>query len=246
MSAGDGVRLAAMCEAIAGSAHRQMTEAIEFRDWESASEHLNEALDWRRIADIVRTALRPREGEGDGVRGFAAPYNDGSGRWEFRERYDHAALVPARLTLEGKPTSLPAPQPISTGPTGDPVTDTLSWALDIIDQYDERMAPVDGAERVYSPTHVKGKALAQRVLQSRVRRTREGADPDAVMDDPILDATDFAHPAWWRGELYGVEEACRFLNRVLDEGYRGGMRNPLGALADRLNAPVTTEGADGD
>ena len=35
-------------------------------------------------------------------------------------------------------------------------------------------------------------------------------------DDPEADCTDFAHPAWWRGEKYGVREAVRKVNEILD------------------------------
>lgn len=35
-------------------------------------------------------------------------------------------------------------------------------------------------------------------------------------DDPQWDATDGAHPAWWRGEDYGVTEACRMILEVIN------------------------------
>lgn len=60
----------------------------------------------------------------------------------------------------------PAYRAERTGPTGDPVTDSLSWALDLLDKYDERLAQIDGAAMVYTPVHIEGKALARRVLKS--------------------------------------------------------------------------------
>jgi hypothetical protein len=48
-----------------------------------------------------------------------------------------------------------------------------------------------------------------------------------AQDDPILDATDFAHPAWWRGSDYSYFKICETINRILDgkdkgEGAFGG------------------------
>ena len=36
-------------------------------------------------------------------------------------------------------------------------------------------------------------------------------------DDPEFDATDFAHPAWWRGCDYSVEKIIKILNEILDK-----------------------------
>jgi len=35
-------------------------------------------------------------------------------------------------------------------------------------------------------------------------------------DDPEWDATDAAHPAWWRGCDYGVEKAAEAINNMMD------------------------------
>jgi hypothetical protein len=42
-----------------------------------------------------------------------------------------------------------------------------------------------------------------------------------VPDDPGLDCTDAAHPAWWRGQDYGCEMTVAAINRVLDTLERG-------------------------
>lgn len=42
--------------------------------------------------------------------------------------------------------------------------ESLHWALDLIDMYDERLASIDGKELVYSPVHVAGKERARMVL----------------------------------------------------------------------------------
>lgn len=38
----------------------------------------------------------------------------------------------------------------------------------------------------------------------------------SVHDDPALDATDFAHPAWWRGEQHSALVFCEKVNQILD------------------------------
>lgn len=45
------------------------------------------------------------------------------------------------------------------------VASALSWALDLLDMYDQRLAAIDGVERVYSPTHLEGKAKARKALR---------------------------------------------------------------------------------
>lgn len=40
--------------------------------------------------------------------------------------------------------------------------------------------------------------------------------PDDIQDDPLLDNTDFAHPAFWRGQLSGVHGACKSIESILD------------------------------
>lgn len=36
------------------------------------------------------------------------------------------------------------------------------------------------------------------------------------IDDPALDGTDNAHPAWWRGNDAGVVALCQQINEILD------------------------------
>lgn len=60
-----------------------------------------------------------------------------------------------------------------------------------------------------------------------------------IPDNPYMDGTDAAHPAWWRGNERGVQVACEFLNIVLDgkdngSGTMGGKE--LEALRRRLLA----------
>lgn len=56
-------------------------------------------------------------------------------------------------------------------------------------------------------------------------------------DDPEWDATDFAHPAWWRGNDAGADAVVRRLEKVLDgkdegAGVLGGRK--LEAIRRRL------------
>jgi hypothetical protein len=47
---------------------------------------------------------------------------------------------------------------------------------------------------------------------------RDAASRSAAADDPTLDATDGAHPAWWRGHDHGVEQAVSRLLHVVVSG----------------------------
>jgi len=68
-------------------------------------------------------------------------------------------------------------------------------------------------------------------------------------DDPEMDATDFAHPAWWRGNDQGVIVLCGMINKILDgndEGH-GTSREPWESTRRRLiqlARSSQTKGAD--
>lgn len=68
---------------------------------------------------------------------------------------------------------------------------------------------------------------ANRVLADELRRTE---------DDPDTDCTDFAHPAWRRGEESGVRAVVRALSEMLDRGEHVGRfaDDGLDALAKRI------------
>lgn len=55
------------------------------------------------------------------------------------------------------------------------------------------------------------------------------AQLERLKDDPELDATDFAHPAWWRGEKHGHFAAVRRLQEVLD-----GKDDGAGAMEEEI------------
>jgi len=52
----------------------------------------------------------------------------------------------------------------------------------------------------------------------------EGLHPGPLVypDNPELDATDWAHPAWWRGNDRGVEATCEMLHAIIDGKYPQG------------------------
>lgn len=57
------------------------------------------------------------------------------------------------------------------------------------------------------------------------------------LDEPSLDATDGAHPAWWRGCDDGCKSASRVLLRILERGHLPGhgLGSPeIAATADAI------------
>jgi hypothetical protein len=59
-----------------------------------------------------------------------------------------------------------------------------------------------------------------------------------LQDDPEMDATDAAHPAWWRGHEHTVASLVQYVNETLDgvhgDGPRGMGIMPWQALRQRL------------
>jgi hypothetical protein len=64
----------------------------------------------------------------------------------------------------------------------------------------------------------------------------DGGKRDAHVDDPDMDGTDFAHPAWWRGHKYSFAMTCREVNDILDgkKANVGTATQPWQALRQRL------------
>lgn len=73
-------------------------------------------------------------------------------------------------------------------------------------------------------------------------RDEHGFDPDetvTIADNPFWDATDVAHPAWWRGDDHGCAVTVERLNAILDgkdDGHGGFGYEPLERLRRRLLA----------
>lgn len=57
--------------------------------------------------------------------------------------------------------------------------ETLSWTLDLLDLYDERLAEIDGEERVYTDDHVAAKEKARGHLEE-MRRGIENLEEQGV------------------------------------------------------------------
>lgn len=56
-----------------------------------------------------------------------------------------------------------------------------------------------------------------------------------VEDNPENDATDFAHPAWWRGNDAGVFTLCTLINKILDgEDLAGFCSDPWHTTRERI------------
>lgn len=80
-------------------------------------------------------------------------------------------------TCEGLLETLATPDSVQqqTQPSeprnGDGMEAALSWALDMLDRYDARLAQIDAPDLVYSAIHLEGKAKARRALaESRCYR----------------------------------------------------------------------------
>jgi hypothetical protein len=80
------------------------------------------------------------------------------------------------------------------------VKDSGEWdSMGILDRYDD--VPYYVQERISELEHEIAKLKKQ--------------------NDPLLDGTDFAHPAYWRGQESGVDGACMRIEEVLDGKYSG-------------------------
>jgi len=107
--------------------------------------------------------------------------------------------------------------------------------------FDEEGVPIfnDGNDEGFTPME-----LHEPVTAEYVRKLYQ-----KIKDDPELDATDFAHPAWWRGEEAGVRGVVRLLRKAL-KGEPGGVTSvetglePLRADIHRLVESVRDDIAD--
>jgi hypothetical protein len=66
--------------------------------------------------------------------------------------------------------------------------------------------------------------------------------PHVAGDCPEADATDYAHPAWWRGHNYTVEVFCRMVNDIIDgkKSSKGISGEPWESTKRRLFALAAT------
>jgi hypothetical protein len=89
--------------------------------------------------------------------------------------------------------------------------------------------------------------LLERVAERRAAREQRNAAKPEQGDDPDLDGTEAAHPAWWRGHEYAAAALCRKVNEVLDgkDDGRGVANEPWEGARRRLLA-LTAEPEQGE
>jgi hypothetical protein len=89
-------------------------------------------------------------------------------------------------------------------------------------------------------------------MESRTTPADPRPDPLEALreDDPELDATDFAHPAWWRGHEHAAAVFCQKANAILDgkDDGKGVANDPWETTRRRLLAlrQTTLELVDAD
>lgn len=116
----------------------------------------------------------------------------------------------------------------------------LSNAAAEIDRLRARVAELE-AERADQFTgqlvEIDGHTYGLRPGAARVVR-------EALADDPELDCTDFAKPAWWRGEAYGSSAAIAAMARILDgkDDGRGVANEPWQSVRTRLREAMRDAG----
>lgn len=84
-----------------------------------------------------------------------------------------------------------------------------------------------------------GGLLFAYILQEIKWKLRRKAN--RLWDDSEYDATDFAHPAFWRGEQWSCHMFCKIMNEVLDGAIPSGlMHEPLQSLRQKIHRAVNT------
>jgi len=72
-------------------------------------------------------------------------------------------------------------------------------------------------------------------------KCKNNCQVNCLTDNPELDATDGAHPAWWRGCDYGCEIMVQNINKIIDalesgKNFNGNFANrSLEDLKNRIN-----------
>src|SRR5688500_246720 len=170
------------------------------------------------------------------------------------EEYDNAAYHNHDFITEAdaieawnrrRATSTPAAAP-------DALREALSWALDMIDMYDERLAGIDGRERVYSTVHLAGKAKARAALA-----TAPAAEPPREPDEFVSEYHRLAWEAQQASQDAGNSGGSELLQKVEESAWAAldahverfaagpsGAAAPtpeaLRALAERFDNPIET------
>ena len=103
------------------------------------------------------------------------------------------------------------------------VTNLIAWLVSTGTLMAEKLATVirerDEAKRDLSrieKSMESAKAIVAEEHEKRVTAERERDELRKNIDDPELDCTDAAHPAWWRGHDHTAKVFCQLVNEILD------------------------------
>lgn len=105
------------------------------------------------------------------------------------------------------------------------------YSAETVDRLRARVAELEAADGICFTAmlvEIDGHAYGLRPGAARIVK-------EALADDPELDGTDFANPAWWRGEAYGSSAAIAAVTRILD-----GKDDGLGVANDEPWQSVRT------
>lgn len=113
---------------------------------------------------------------------------------------------------------------IELGIHGDPDA-ARSRLLELWDGQEARLKAIDNERLDFAERGMKAESEVERLRASVLTE-----------DDSSTDATDFAHPAWWRGNDAGVYATVAVIQRALDNGLDGGVSGyrPLQKVRERI------------
>lgn len=111
-----------------------------------------------------------------------------------------------------------------------------------LDSLDKRIAAIESAaapkvsDFICTRTDNVTRSRALEVAKETIERAE--AERINLRDNPDTDGTDFAHPAWWRGNITGVEGAALYVENVLNGADVAGVCNSprLQAVLERVAA----------
>jgi len=107
---------------------------------------------------------------------------------------------------------------------------------------DTPSSPEEAAEKIlFQIFGIELHSRKELVFTDLARFIRERDRAVRAEDNPEWDATDAAHPAWWRGDAHGVQVCVDRINRILDgkDDGRGIIgHEPLETLRRRLLALI--------
>jgi len=117
------------------------------------------------------------------------------------------------------------------------LTEALSWALDLLDMYDDRLIALgEPREKVYAPIHLKAKAKARAALKAALAGPQgepEPAKQDAAVEAVSRVRTSFINPPIpirafdWVAWIDGEEESMRYGYGRTEQEARDELSNVL-------------------